>query len=211
MPPTFLFVLILVLAVAVLYWMILKNSAAKIARQFAVLAEAYGLELNEPAPAMGGFIRPEPSLYGWIQEREVSISVPGKGLQNTRQIETVLKLQVKDNRFAAQMTKAGLLSGLRQRDSGGMERWKSEDAAFDAAVDARSNDARRMASLIDDSLQVSLRELLKKGKGSIYIGGGMIAYAEMGLIANDAVRERFESVLKLFLALAREIESGGFN
>lgn len=211
MPPTALFILMLVLGIAVLYWMILKNAAAKIVRQYALLAEAHDLELNEPAPAMGGFIRPEPSLYGRIKEREISLSVPGKGLQNTRQIETVLKLQVQDKRFSAQLTKAGLLGGFRQRDSRGMERWKTGDAAFDAAVDVRTSDARQMDRLIVPDLQASLCELLKKGKGSIYIGGGIIAYAELGLIANDAVRQRFESVLELFLTLAKEIESNSLG
>lgn len=208
MPLTVLIILILALGIAALYWMILKNSAAKIARQYAVLAETYDLELSEPAPAMAGFIRPEPSLYGRIKEREISLSVLGKGLQNTRQIETVLKLQVQDKRFSAQLTKTGFLGGFRQRDSHGMDRWKSGDEAFDAAVDVRTSDARQMDRLFVPDLQASLCELLKKGKGSIYIGGGIIAYAELGLIANDAVRERFESVLELFFALAERIESG---
>lgn len=205
--PTVLFVLILVLGIAGLYWMVLKKSAEKIARQYTVLAESYGLELSEPDPAMGGFIRPEPSVYGRFKEREVSISVPGKGLQNTRQIETVLKLQVNDYKFAAQLTGAGLLGGFRQRDSRGMDRWKSGNEAFDAAVDVRTNDAAMWGRLLDTELQESLIAILKKGKGSMYIGGGVLAYAELGLIANDTVRQRFESVLEIFLRLADDIES----
>lgn len=205
--PTVLLFLILVLGIAALYWVVLKNSAEKIARQYVVLAESYELDLNEPAPAMGGFIRPEPSLYGRIDGREVSVSVPGKGLQNTRQIETVLKLEVKDDEFAAQLTGAGLLGRFRQRDSRGMERWKSGDEAFDAAVDVRTNDAAVLDRLLDPELRESLGAILKKGKGSIYIGGGVIAYAELGLIAGDALRERFEAVLELFLRMADGIES----
>jgi len=204
--PTVLFFLILVFAITALYWMVLKNSAEKIARQYAVLARAYELELNQPEPAMGGFIRPEPSLYGRMRGRELSISVPGKGLQNTRQIETVLKLEIADKKFAAQLTGSGLLGSFRQRDSRGMDRWKSGNQAFDAAIDARTNDTERLTRLLGDTFQESIVSILKKGKGSIYVGSGVMAYAELGLIADDAARERFESVLDLFLQLADAME-----
>jgi hypothetical protein len=204
--PTVLFFLILVFAITALYWMVLKNSAEKIAKQIASLADSYELKLNLPEPAMGGFIRPEPSAYGRVRGREVSVSVPGKGLQNTRQIETVLKVEIADKRFAAQLTGAGLLGSFRQRDSRGMERWKSGAEAFDAAIDARTNDTERLTRLLRETLQESILSILKKGKGSIYIGSGVLAYAELGLIADDKVRERFESVLDLFLQLADAME-----
>lgn len=207
MLPIVLFFLILVLGIAVLYWIVLRNSAEKIEKQFSLFAETYNLELNQPDPVMCGFIRPEPSLYGTYQERELSISVPGKGLQNTRQIETVLKLELKDKKFAAQITGSGLFGGIRQRDSRGMDRWKSGNESFDAAVDARSNNSNSLRRILDEGAQKALIALLKKGKGSIYIGDGVIAYAELGLIANDAVRTRFESVLGLFQSLAEAIEA----
>lgn len=196
----------LVIGIAAIYWLILKSSAEKIGGQFAIFAKKYGLELNQPDPGLGGFIRPEPSLYGAHKERELSISVPGKGLQNTRQIETLLKLELKDNEFSAQMTGTGLLGGFRQRDSRGMTRWKSGDEAFDAAVDLRTNDAKLATKVFSAEHRQSIAALIKQGKGSIYIGGGVLAYAELGLIANDTVRVRFESVLGLFHDLAEAIE-----
>jgi hypothetical protein len=48
---------------------------------------------------------------------------------------------------------------------------------------------------------------LKSGKGTIYLGKSSLAYAELGLIANEARRERFEEVLKFLLDLAETIES----
>lgn len=211
MLPTVVFILILVFGVAVIFWIVLKNSAEKISVQYAALADAFGLELNLPKPSMGGFVRPEPSLYGRHQGREVSISVPGKGLQNTRQIETVLKIELKERKLAAQLTGAGLLGGLRQRDCRGMDRWQSGAVAFDTAIDVRTNDTRLLDRLIGPDFQQALMAILKKGKGSIYIGGGVIAYAELGLIADDATRERFESVLKLFHQLAEAIESSALK
>lgn len=204
---TAVFFIALALGVGAVYWLILKHSAEKIARQFAVLAEKYKLELNQPQPAMGGFIRPEPSLYGDYKDRELSISVPGKGLQNTRQIETVLKFEVKDKDFAAQLTGKGLLGNFRQRDSRGMDRWKSGNEAFDAAVDARSNHTGKLGRILSNDVKSALITLFGKGKGSIYIGDGVLAYAELGLIANDSVRERFEEVLQLFVVIAESIES----
>ncbi len=207
MLPSILLVLILVCGVAAIFWIILKTSAQKIEAQYALLAEKLELELNVPKPTMIGFVRAEPSLYGRHGGREVSISAPGKGLQNTRQIETVLKLEIKDRQLAAQLTTNGLLGGLRQRDSSGMDRWKSGEAAFDAAVDVRTNDTRLLDRLIDSALQDGLMAILKQGKGSIYIGGGVIAYAELGLIADAGRRERFENTLKLLQQLAGAIEA----
>ncbi|MEO0509735.1 MAG: hypothetical protein AAF065_07740 [Verrucomicrobiota bacterium] len=201
------FFIVLIGGIAVLYWIILRNSSQKIHHQYQQFSEKLELELNAPSPGMGGFIRPEPSVYGDYQGRELSISVPGKGLQNTRQIETVLKLELNDKALAAQLTGTGLLGGFRQRDSGRMARWKSGDEAFDAAVDVRTNRADLFTHTIGADLRKPLMDLLKAGKGSIYIGGGVIAYAELGLIANDMVRERFESVLILLLSLAQAIEA----
>jgi hypothetical protein len=207
MLPTVLFFLALGFGIVTLYWVILKNASAKIARQYAVFAHSHDLELNQPEPAMAGFIRPEPSLYGRMKGRELSISVPGKGLQNTRQIETVLKLEIKNQGFAAQLTGAGLLGRFRQRDSRGMDRWKSGDAIFDAAVDVRTNHPGWMNRILDQERRSALAALLKRGKGSIYIGSGVLAYAELGLIANDAVRTRFEEVLQHFHQIADSVEA----
>lgn len=201
------FFIALVVGIAALYWLVLKNSAEKIAAQYSILAQTLDLELNQPEPKMRGFIRPEPSVYGRHKDRELSISVPGKGLQNTRQIETVLKLEVAHKQFAAQLTASGLLGGFRQRDSGGMKRWKGSDEVFAAAIDARTHDAETLSRLIDPGTAQSLMAILKAGRGTIYIGGGVMAYAELGLIANDSVRERFESVLALFIEMAEALES----
>ncbi|MGB0408909.1 MAG: hypothetical protein ACPGIC_02830 [Opitutales bacterium] len=201
------FLIVLVAAIAALYWIVLRNAAEKIATQYRSLSEAYGLELNEPAPAMGGLIRPEPSVYGVYAGRELSISVPGKGLQNTRQIETVLKLELKVKDFSAQIAPAGLLGGFRQRDSGGQARWKSGHAAFDAAVDVRSNSPDQLDRCIGSMQRDWLAATLKRSKGSIYIGEGVMAYAELGLIANEATRQRFENVVRFFQDFAETIES----
>jgi len=200
------FFIALVLGIGAIYWILLKNAADKIHTQYGKLAEAYNLELNQPPPTLAGFIRPEPSVYGELDGRELSISVPGKGLQNTRQIETVLKLALREKSFSAQITGSGLFSSFRQRDSGGMQRWKIGDEQLDAALDVRTNQGDLCAHLFEDGRGQALADLIKAGKGSIYIGGGVLAYAELGLIANEAVRERFQSVLSLFTSAAEAIE-----
>lgn len=203
---------ILVLAVVTLFWVILKNASQRIAAQFAVLAETFGLECHQPDTAMGGFIRPEPSLYGNYAGRELSISVPGKGLQNTRQIETVLKVELRDSAFAAQLTANGLLGGIRQRDGRGLERWRSGDGPFDAAWDVRVAPGAPAAQVFTPEIRSELAALLKAGKGNLYIGGGILAYAELGLIANEAVRLRFEQAIRNLYRLAETIEAAqGLN
>ncbi len=205
--PTVLSIVVLASGIAALFWFILRFSAAKIAAQYALLADKLGLELTQPEPVMGGFVRPEPSLYGKHAGRELSISAPGKGLQGTRQMETVLKMELRNKNFAAQLTRAGLLGGIRQRDSKGMARWKSDHDSFDSAVDVRTNAPDLWERILSRELREALMKLLQAGKGNIYIGGGVIAYAELGLIADAVCRARFESVVEHLLELAESIES----
>lgn len=156
---------------------------------------------------MGGFLRPEPSLYGAYRGREVSISVPGKGLQNTRQVETVLKIEVRGLSLNAQLTATGLLSGMRQRDSGGLPRWKSGDPAFDGAVDARTDRGDALGDLLDDQRRGWLATTLRQSKGTLYMGKNKLVYARLGLIANEATRQDFEAAIEFLCDLAETIEA----
>jgi len=201
------FVIALIVAVSAIYWIILKNSAASIAAQYQQLAQRFELELDQPPAKMKGFIRPEPSVYGCYREREISISAPGKGLQNTRQVESVLKLELKDSTLSAQLTAAGPLGGLRQRDSGGQARWKSGDEAFDRVVDVRTNQAEALAALLTAERRAWLASTLKKSKATLYIGAGKLAYAKLGLIANEATRQDFEAVAEFLCDLAETVEA----
>ena len=202
-----IFIIALIIAVAAVYWIVLKSSAEKIATQYHLLAERYGLELNQSVVKMRGFIRSEPSVFGVYRGREMSISVPGKGLQNTRQIESVLKLKLVDNQLSAQLTASGPLSGLRQRDSGGQARWKSGDARFDHTIDVRTDQGGALAALLTEERRIWLADTLKKSKATLYIGGGNLAYAKLGLIANEATRKNFEAATEFLCDLAESIEA----
>ena len=192
--------------VAAVYWFALRGSSRKIVGQYRRLSRALGLELNEPAPAVWGFIRPEPSLYGELDGREISLSVPGKGLQNTRQIETVLKLQVNDRRFAAQVAPNAPLDRFRQPDGRDLERWQSGDPAFDSAWILRAAPRQPTGEVFDAAIRERMASLMQAGKGSLHIGNGVIAYAELGLISNDAKRQRFEAMVAFAGSLAEAIE-----
>ena len=207
MSPVVPFILLLVISVVVFYWMLLKNAAHRIAAQYLQLSEALGLELNQPAPVMAGLIRPEPSVYGQHKGREISISVPGKGLQNTRQIETVLKVELKDGAFAAQIAPSGFFGGVRQRDSHGMERWKSGDVDFDDAWDVRVAKGQAASQVFHPAMRKSLSRMMGVKKGSLYIGSGTIAYAELGLISSEATRKRFEEMIAVLFDFAETIEA----
>lgn len=200
------FTIALIALVGSTFWLILKSSAGKIADQYALLAERFSLQLERPEPKMAGFVRPEPSVYGNYRGREMSISVPGKGLQNTRQVESVLKVEVRNNSLKAQLTAAGPLGGLRQRDSGKQEKWKSGDESFDANVDIRTNQGEALAALLDEPCRAWLASTLKKSKATLYIGGGNLAYARLGLIANKAIREDFEAATEFLCDLAETLE-----
>ncbi len=202
-----IFIVALIIAVVAVYWIVLKSSAEKIATQYQLLAERFGLELNQPDVKMGGFIRPEPSVYGNYRDREISISVPGKGLQNTRQIESVLKLELKGSQLSAQLTAAGLLGGLRQRDSGGQSRWKSGDEAFDSTVDVRTDQGEVLKDVLDDARKAWLTKTLKKSKATLYIGDGNLAYARLGLLGSDSTREDFEAATEFLCDLVETLEN----
>ncbi|TVP80554.1 MAG: hypothetical protein EA353_03635 [Puniceicoccaceae bacterium] len=202
----FVFIIALVIAIAAIFWLVLRSSAAKISQQYALLAEHLGLELNQPLAKMGGFLRPEPSLYGDYRGRELSISVPGKGLQNTRQVETVLKVEVRRLTLNAQLTATGPLSGLRQRDSGGLPRWKSGDAAFDQAIDARTDQPDALHPLLNQESRVWLASVLRQSKGTLYLGKGKLVYARLGLIANETTRQELEAAVEFLCDLAETVE-----
>jgi hypothetical protein len=201
------FTLALVVLAVATYWIALKNSSEKIGRQFQILSERLELQLDQPMPKMGGFLRPEPSLYGTYRGREMSISVPGKGLQNTRQIETLLKIGITDKNISAQLTATGPLGGLRQRDSGKQARWKSGDEKFDNAVDVRTNHGEILCGLLGKERRKWLADTLERSKATLYIGGGNLAYARLGLIGNESTRQDFEAAAEFLCDLAETIET----
>jgi len=204
---TVLFILALVMAIAAVFWLALRKSATRIEAQYKQLAEHLDLDLNQPPPKMGGFLRPEPSVYGQYRGREVSISAPGKGLQNTRQVETVLKIEVRELGLNAQFTATGPLSGMRQRDSGGLPRWKSGDAAFDSAVDVRTDQGEALDELLQDALRSWLIPSLRRSKGTLYMGKDKLVYARLGLVATDPTRRELEEAVDFLCDLAETIEA----
>lgn len=202
-----LFLLIIPLAACLgIFWVALKFSSAKIATQHRLLAERFGLEFNQPPTKVGGFVRPEPTVYGHYRGREMSFSAPGKGLKGSRQIESLLKLELKDRELRAQMAPTGLLGSLSQRDSGGQSRWKSGDGVFDQAVDVRTNHAMTLAAALTDECRTWLAANLKKSKFTLYVGDGTIAFAKLGLIAEDATRLKFEEAVELLCDFAEAVE-----
>ncbi|MDG1241910.1 MAG: hypothetical protein P8P52_05025 [Opitutae bacterium] len=162
--------------------------------------------MTEPTPQLAGFIRAEPFVHGVYRQRELSISVPGKGLQNTRQIETIIKVQADNETFTWQITAAGLLGGLRQRDSCSKQRWLSGDSLFDSAIDLRTNDDVRLARIFHRDRRALIATVLKDSKGTIALRGGVLSFSEFGLIADDAKRERFLQLTELICDLAEAVE-----
>lgn len=205
--PEFLFIFALVAAIAAIYWLVLQRSATRIDAQYQRLAEQFDLDLNQTPPTMGGFLRPEPSVYGQYRGREISISVPGKGLQNTRQVETVLKIEVCGLGLNAQLTATGPLSGMRQRDSGGLPRWKSGDAPFDREIDVRTDQGEALGELLGDEQRAWLIPTLRRSKGTLYMGKDKLVYARLGLVATDATRRELEEAVEFLCDLAETVES----
>jgi hypothetical protein len=200
------FIVMLSIGVAALFWLMVRHSSEKIMRQYRKIAQQLKVDLTEPTPQLAGFIRAEPFVHGVYRQREISISVPGKGLQNTRQIETIIKAKVDDESFTWQITATGLLGGFRQRDSGSKQRWLSGDSLFDSAIDVRTNDEVQFARIFDSDRRALIAQVLKDSKGTIAQRGGVLSFSEFGLIADDTKRERFLQLTELICDLAEAVE-----
>lgn len=206
MGPEILTLIIALIACLAIFWIILKFSSTRITNQYQILAKRFGLELEQDEPKMGGFIRPEPTLYGTYRNREISFSAPGKGLKGSRQIESVLKVQLGDKELKAQMFAKTALSSLGQRGHEAKGRWKSGDEAFDQAVEVRSESSQTLSATLTSERRSWLSAHLKKSKATLYIADGIIAYAELGLIADDPTRARFEDVVEFLCNFAEAVE-----
>ena len=200
------FIVMLSIGVAALFWLMVRHSSEKIMRQYRTIAQQLKVDLTEPKPQLAGFIRAEPFVHGVYRQREISISVPGKGLQNTRQIETIIKVKVDDESCTWQITATGLLGGFRQRDSGSKQRWLSGDSLFDSAIDVRTNDEVQFARIFDSDRRALIAQVLKDSKGTIAQRGGVLSFSEFGLIADDTKRERFLQLTELMCDLAEVVE-----
>lgn len=201
------FAVILVIGIATLFWFVLRLSAERIVAQYQQLSERFDLELTIPDSKMAGFVRPDPFVHGNYRGREMSISAPGKGMQNTRQSETVVKLSVRETALQLQITEAGLLGGMRQRDSGQKDRWMSGDRDFDASLDVRTNDGVRLAMLLDIEVQRALLDLLKNSKATIYVRNGVMAVVALGMIADNKRRDFFVQATEFMCDFAEVLES----
>ena len=199
-------IVVLSIGVAALFWLMVRQSSEKIVYQYRKIAQQLKVDLTEPTPQLAGFIRAEPFVHGVYRQRELSISVLGKGLQNTRQIETIIKVQADNESFTWQITAAGLLGGLRQRDSCSKQRWLSGDSLFDSAIDLRTNDDVRLARIFHRDRRALIATVLKDSKGTIALRGGVLSFSEFGLIADDAKRERFLQLTELICDLAEAVE-----
>lgn len=206
MLTTATYIIALIALVLSLYWIILRNSSSRIIYQYKCLSKNLNLELELHEPKLAGLIRSEPAAFGTYRGREISFSAPGKGLQNTRQIETVLKVKLRDEILNAQFASAGIMGRLRQRDSGKKSRWFSGDKNFDATIDIRSDQGERLKSILTTEILQWLAHSLKKHRAQLYIGNGVIAYTEIGLIANDAMRERLEQTVEFLCDFAQDID-----
>ena len=200
------FVIALAIGVAAVFWVIVRHSSEKIVRQYKKMAFRLKLDLTDPEAQMWGFVRSEPFLHGMYRKREMSISVPAKGLQNTRQIETVVKIKVKESSFTFQMTATGLIGALQQRDSGSKARWMSGDPGFDTVVDVRTSDEERIARVFHVDRRALILKVLRGSKARIVLRDGVLSFAELGLIADDLKRERIIEVTELLCDFAEVVE-----
>ena len=202
-------VIVMVIAVIFIFWFMLRSASRRIQLQFLRLSQRFAVELTQPTAQLLGFNRPEPFVHGDYRGRELSISVPGKGLQNTRQIETTLKIAVNAKPFHFQITGSGLMGRMRQRDTGKSGRWYAESVDFDQALDVRTNNDARLIRVLGPEQQAKVFGFIKASQGTIVCRHGVLIFHKIGLITQDVERERFEAIAEFLCDWAEEIEASG--
>jgi hypothetical protein len=202
-------VIVMVIAVIFMFWFMLRAASRRIQLQFLRLSQRFAVELTQPPAQLAGFNRPEPFVHGDYRGRELSISVPGKGLQNTRQIETTLKIAVNAKLLHFQITGSGLMGRMRQRDTGKSGRWYAESVDFDQALDVRTNNDARLTRVLGPEQQAKVFGFIKASQGTIVCRHGVLIFHKIGLITQDAERERFEAIAEFLCDWAEEIEASG--
>jgi hypothetical protein len=60
---------------------------------------------------------------------------------------------------------------------------------------------------LDRTSQQALAALLQGSRATIYLGQGTLAYAELGLIAGEAQRARFEQAVEVLCDCAETFEA----
>jgi len=202
------FLLILVAGIAGLFRMLLQRAAERSRRQHRALAERFDLAMEDPPPRAFGFVWPEPAVHGRYRGREVSVAPTGKGLQNTRQIETAVKAEARAGGLEMQLTAAGVLGRMRQRDSRASTRCSTGDDSFDEAVDLRASDVHAPPRIFEDAdLRRRVRETLQTTRGTLYAGKDTLVFVRFGLIQADRERESIESIVELLCDLGERIEA----
>lgn len=203
-----LYLIFPLVACLAIFWCALKFSSSKITSQYRLLAERFRLGLDQTPPRMAGFVRPDPSIYGQYRDREVSFSAPGIGYKGTRQTESVLKLELRDNRIKANIAPAGGLGKLVMGKSGKAKtKWESGDIGFDQKVSVNTNNPATFERALTDGMRIRLSDHLKQSKATIYVENGTIAYAKMGLIGNESTRKIFEEAVEFLCDFAEKIEA----
>lgn len=202
----FLVLLIPLAACLAIFWIALKVSSSRISGQYQKLAKHFGLEMEQAPVKMGGFVRPDPALFGKYREREVSFSAPGKGLKGSRQTESLLKVELRNRKLKAQIAPKGLFGGLGQKASSGQGRWTSGDEVFDRAVDVRSKNEDLLEKLMTDERRSRMAELLREARATLYIGDGILAFAKLGLIGDESSRVHMEKAVEFLCDFAEAVE-----
>ena len=70
----------------------------------------------------------------------------------------------------------------------------------------RTNDGVRLAMHLDVTGQRAIASLLVGTRATIYLGQGTLAFTELGLIAKEHQRERFEQAVEILCDFAEILE-----
>lgn len=202
-------VLIAVFVVAgpIIFWFLVRKGAMRSSEHFEALAEQFSLQLTTGEPRMFGFIRPEPFVHGTYRGREVSIAAGGRGLQGTREVETVIKIAAKTGNFRLQMTRSGRLAKMKQRDAGKDKPFKTGLPDFDGPFDLRGNRAPETARLLTPDMRQRMLEALSGSTGTLYLRNDMGVFVEYGLITSEEQRLKAAQRLDLLIDMAEGVEA----
>jgi len=174
---------------------------------YETLARDLSLELTTGTPKLWGFIRPEPFVHGHYRGREVSIAAGGRGLQGTREVETVIKVGGKTGNFRLQVTRSGKLAKMKQRDAGKDKPFKTGLLEFDQHFDLRGNRAPETSRLLNKEIREQMLACLAGSTGTLYLRNDMAVFVEYGLLTSEARRLKTVTRLELLINMLEAIEA----
>lgn len=183
-----------------------RRAHQRLHHQYEKLADRWKIDLEVPPARMMGLLQKNPLVSGHYRGREISVFCLGHGIEETRQTDTALRVEVRGpHGFQFLFHRRSALGKARREVKA--PQVETGDEAFDKEFVLRSNNAGTVLAVLDANARQRLIGLWKGRAASIYLRDGVLTYVEFGLLMEDARRERIEALMEFACDLADQIDA----